>query len=647
MTQPASRAGIAVLAVTRGGARLGGEIAASLGTDCTLHVAERWQDEAPPGAISIVGPLAARVGELFPTVRALVMVLATGATVRLVAPLLGQKQADPAVICVDEAGRHVVALLGGHQSGANALAAQIADAIGAEPVISTASDSLGLPALDTLGADYGWKVEASADVLKRASAAIVAGEAAAVYQDAGSRAIVNDLPPDWPRLSSLEAVAGWPGPRLLITDRAVESALDAATPASPPTILYRPPTLVLGVGCSLGAPAEEIEALARTALADAGLACASVGLLATIDRREQERGIVALAQRLGAPLVTYPADALATVADLPSPSAEVQRHVGTPGVCEPAAILASGGDANALIVTKQRSAHATIAVARRILIEPAGGLVMVGMGPGPLDLMTGRARQAVRNADVVIGYRGYLEMLDRLVAPRRLRPYELGQERERAREAIVLAQAGQQVALVSSGDIGIYGMAGLVFELLDEAALDEAAAADHSAATVTASLSVEVVPGVTAASSANALLGAPLMLDFAAISLSDLLVPGDTIRQRLTGAATGDLVVVLYNPASVRRRQPLAEALAILGAHRPPETPVGLVREAYRPEQSVTLTTLGDLLPEHIDMRTVVVIGSSRTATLGGRMVSRRGYLGPREPVPQPEEQREQGQGTV
>jgi cobalt-precorrin 5A hydrolase/precorrin-3B C17-methyltransferase len=634
VTVPGQRAGIAILAVTRGGARLGGEVAASLGPAATLHVAARWLTEAPAGAVGIAGPLADRVAALFSNVEALVFVLATGATVRLVAPLLGQKQADPAVICVDEAGRHVVALLGGHQSGANTLTAAIADAIGAEPVISTASDALGLPALDTLGVDHTWKIEASPDTLKRAAAAVVAGQVAATYQDAGSGMPLDELPLDWPRVSSVAELLDWNGPRLLVTDRLV--TLPDADPSpdqslnQSPSIVYRPPTLVLGVGCSLGAPADEIEALARDAIAEAGLAWASVGTVATIDRRATEPGVVALAERLGVPLVTYTAVELAAVDGTPTPSAEVQRHVGTPGVCEPAAILASDGDSGALLVPKRRSAHATVAVARRAEIATPGRLWLVGMGPGPLDLMTGRARQSIRRAGVVIGYRGYLEMLCSLVAARRLRPYELGQERERAREAIALARGGKDVALVSSGDIAIYGMAGLVFELLEDEAAPTEAMATGTAGSA-GQLSVEVVPGVTAASSANALLGAPLMLDFAAISLSDLLVPWDTILQRLTGAATGDLVVVLYNPASVRRRQPLTEALAILGAHRPPETPVGLVREAYRPDQSVTLTTLGALVPEQIDMRTVVVIGSSRTATLGDRMVSRRGYQDTRE----------------
>jgi precorrin-3B C17-methyltransferase len=231
--------------------------------------------------------------------------------------------------------------------------------------------------------------------------------------------------------------------------------------------------------------------------------------------------------------------------------------------------------------------------------------------------MTGRARQALRAAEVVIGYRGYLEMLDEIVPSGRQRAYELGQERDRAAEAIRLAHEGRKVALVSSGDIGIYGMAGLVFELMDEQPGHDRVLEPN----------VEVIPGVTAATSAGALLGAPLMLDFAAISLSNLLVPWDSIRRRLTAAAEGDLVVVLYNPASARRRQPFEEALVILREHRPPETPVGLVRDAYRPDQHVTVTTLGDLPVDQVDMRTVVVVGCSGTESLGGRLVTRRGYL--------------------
>lgn len=616
------RAGVAVIAVTRQGTLLGAEIASLLraeyadGTDAevTLHVKSQWQADAPPDAVPFDGPLKERVGEVFPHVETLVFVLAVGATVRLVAPLLGSKRTDPGVICVDDAGQFVIPVLGGHQRDANGLAEAIADVIGATAVVTTASDAAGLPNLDRLGADQDWRVEASPEALKQASAALLAGEQPAVFLARGHRA---SLPAEWPRVDTVEALKGWPGPRIAVTDRLLDQSIIGD---GGPLLVYRPRTLVLGVGCSLNATPEEVESLARTTLVEAGLAWGSIHTVATIDRRLSHPALVQLVWQADAAFFpVFTADELKAVIEAPTPSSEVARHVGTPGVCEPAAILASQG--GALIVPKQKSATATVAVALRPKsVQAAGKLWLVGMGPGPLDLMTPRATKAIRESELVIGYRGYLEMLSELVPERRMRPYELGQERERAADAIKLAEEGHRVAVVSSGDIGIYGMAGLVYELLHEA---DAEAAD---------VEVEVVPGVTAASSANALLGAPLMLDFAAISLSDLLVPWEGIRRRLVAAAEGDLVVVLYNPASARRRQPFEDALAILREHRTPETPVGLVREAYRPEEEVTLLPLEELTVDDVDMRTVVVIGCSRTEVLDGVMVTRRGYLS--EPAP-------------
>lgn len=616
------RSGIAVLAVTRQGTALGAEIAATLRAEhsgqpdvsVSLHTKTQWKDAAPAGAQTFDGSIKERVAELFPDMETLVFVLAVGATFRLVAPLLGRKRDDPGVICVDDAGQYVVPVLGGHQKDANSLAQTIADAIGATPIVTTASDAAGLPNLDLLGKALSWRIEATSETLKLAAAALLDGQEPVVYVQQGQHTPLADLPPEWPRVDSLEGLRGRPTPRIAATDLIIDPSIEAD---GGPLLVYRPPTLVLGVGCSLNALPDDVEALARTTLAEAGLAWGSVHTVATIDRRIEHPALVQLVSRTAASYFPgFSADELRAVTDAPTPSTEVQRHVGTPGVCEPAAILGSqGGD---LIVPKQKSATATVAVARRPqTIRHEGTLSLVGMGPGPLDLMTPRARRAVREADLVIGYRGYLDLLTDLAADGRLRPYDLGQEHERASEAIRAAREGYRVALVSSGDIGIYGMAGLVYEILDESELGS----EHG------QLRVEMIPGITAASSANALLGAPLMLDFAAISLSDLLVPWEGIRRRLTAAAEGDLVVVLYNPASARRRQPFEEALSILRARRSPETPVGLVREAYRADQSVTVTTLGDLAVDQVDMRTVVVIGSARTEVLNGKMVTRRGYL--------------------
>ncbi|MCC7369586.1 MAG: precorrin-3B C(17)-methyltransferase [Chloroflexi bacterium] len=616
------RSGVAVVAVTRQGTRLGAQIVATLRSsldedsdvEIALHIKSQWAGDAPEDAVPFDGSLGPLLADLFPQVETLISVLAVGATVRLVAPLLGKKRDDPGVICVDDAGQFVIPVLGGHQTDANGLAQEIADAIGATAVVTTASDAIGLPNLDRLGSVQQWRMDALPETVKQVSAAALAGQLPTVYFPREFQGPHAELPEAWPRADSLAALRGVSGPRIAITDRVLP---DDLVSDGGPLLVYRPRTLVLGIGCSTDATPDDVESLARRTLSAAGLAWGSVHTVATIDRRLDHPALVRLVwQADAAYFPVFTPEQLAAVPDVPTPSAEVERHVGTPGVAEPAAILASQG--GVLLVPKQKSATATVAVARRgsIALEP-GALWLVGIGPGPLDLIAPRASRAIRSADIVIGYRGYLELLSEIVSESRMRPYDLGQEHERAAAAIRLAQQGRQVAVVSSGDIGVYGMAGLVFELLHEQPPSPAGE----------DISVEVIPGITAASSANALLGAPLMLDFAAISLSDLLVPWDGIRRRLEAAAQGDLVVVLYNPASARRRQPFEDAVAILREHRAPETPVGLVRDAYRDEENVTVTTLAELTVDDVDMRTVVVVGCSRTELLDGVMVTRRGYL--------------------
>ena len=224
--------------------------------------------------------------------------------------------------------------------------------------------------------------------------------------------------------------------------------------------------------------------------------------------------------------------------------------------------------------------------------------------------MTGAAAAALAAADVIVGYRPYLELIADLTAGKRTVAGAMRQETVRAEAAVAAATAGARVAVVSTGDAGVYGMAGLVLELLPEGS----------------PVTVEVVPGVTAASAAAACLGAPLMNDFAVVSLSDLLTPLEVIERRLTAAADGDFVLALYNPRSTRRHEPLRRALAILRARRAPDTPVGLVRNALRDGQEARITTLGELREEDVDMLTLLVVGNGATSVRDGRMVTPRGY---------------------
>jgi precorrin-3B C17-methyltransferase len=246
----------------------------------------------------------------------------------------------------------------------------------------------------------------------------------------------------------------------------------------------------------------------------------------------------------------------------------------------------------------------------------AGILYLVGLGPGSPDLLAPGAAAALEDADVVVGFRGYMEQITSLTAGKEIVAMELGQELERADRAVDLAYGGASVAVVSSGDAGVYGMAGPVFRVLTDRNWD-----GEKARVVT-------VPGVSALQSAASLLGSPLMQDFCAISLSNLLTPWETIKRRLGAAALGDFVVALYNPRSGRRDWQLPEARRILREHRTEDTPVGLVREAYREGQQVVLTDLAGLeaRADEVDMFTTVIIGNSTSYVLNGKMVTPRGY---------------------
>jgi precorrin-3B C17-methyltransferase len=244
----------------------------------------------------------------------------------------------------------------------------------------------------------------------------------------------------------------------------------------------------------------------------------------------------------------------------------------------------------------------------------AGRITVVGIGPGSLNQMTPAARQAVEEADVIVGYWSYLDLISDLNpgAPR----YGGGMRHEvkRAQKAIGLARAGRRVALVSGGDAGIYGMAGLVYEILWAGDCPE--------------VEVEIVPGISALNAAAALLGAPLMTDFAAISLSDYLVPRENILYRLKSAAQADFVLCLYNPCSHSRVDFLEENCRVLANCRKPETPVGVVCNAYRPGLRVDIVPLSGLSAAPVDMRTILVVGNSRTTIENGKMITPRGYAG-------------------
>jgi cobalt-precorrin 5A hydrolase/precorrin-3B C17-methyltransferase len=403
-----------------------------------------------------------------------------------------------------------------------------------------------------------------------------------------------------------------------VTDRAISADSEA--------LVLHPPVLALGIGCERYCPAEEIAALAHDTLAEAGLAAAAVAAIVSIELKTGEPGIHALAERLGVPARFFPASRLlAETPHLTRRSDAAFRATGCWGVAEGAA-LAAAGPGGELVVPRKQSRRATCAIARApsaidamAIGRARGRLAIIGIGPGDPAWRTPEAGALIDGAEDIVGYRLYLDLLGRAIEGKRRHDSAIGAEEERARLALDLAAAGGSVALVSSGDPGIYGLAALVFELIDREARRDWSAVD-----------IVVAPGVSAMQAAAARVGAPLGHDFCAVSLSDLLTPWEVIRARIEAAARADFVVALYNPRSARRPGRLAEAAEILCAHRPPETPVVIARNLGRAGETQRILRLDELPRAAADMLSLVLVGSKQTRLLAGdppRLYTPRGYF--------------------
>ena len=552
--------------------------------------------------------LGPHLAALFRAGTPIVGVCAAGILIRLLGPHLADKGVEPPVLAVSEDGRSVVPLLGGHH-GANRLARTIASALGAHAAITTAGDAALGFALDA--PPPGWRLGEGARV-KAVTAALLAGEPV--------RLVTETASPDW--LTAGSAPFGDTG-RLTVhvTDRRAAPGNDEAD------VTLHPAALALGLGCERGCAPDELIQLAERTLAERGLAPEAVACVASLDLKADEPAVSAVADRLGVPLRLFDAPTLERETPrLTAPSEVVFRAVGCHGVAEAAALACAGAD-GALVQPKTKSARGTCAIARAPAIIEAehcgsgrGRVTVVGIGPGARAWRTPGADAAIAGATDLVGYSRYLDLLGPLPPGCVRHAYPIGAEEERCRAALALAAKGRRVALVSSGDAGVYGMASLLFELLNAPAADPR----------WRGIELAVEPGISALQAAAARAGAPIGHDFCAISLSDLLTPWSAIARRLRAAGEADFVVALYNPASGQRRIPLTQALAILAAHRPADCPVVLARNLGREGEAVSITTLDDLDIDAVDMLTVIVVGNSQTRRVdrGGRawLYTPRGY---------------------
>ncbi|PID36301.1 MAG: precorrin-3B C(17)-methyltransferase [Rhodobacterales bacterium] len=534
-------------------------------------------------------------------------VCAAGILIRAVAPLLSDKRTDPPLIAVPDDGSTAIPLLGGHR-GANRLARDIASALETKPAVTTAGDlALGL-ALDE--PPEGWVLR-NPENAKAVMAALVNGAKARV---SGEKA-------EW--LAGLHSEAtGGEGVDLLCTT--------APTDAPETALVYAPQRYTLGVGCARNCPPEELIALVGRQLTAANITPEAIKCIATLDLKADEPAMHALARHLNLPLRLFDAAELdAETVRTSQPSEVVFAEVGTHGVAENAA-LAAGGKTATLSQPKIKSDMATAALAAApepitaLRGRSRGHLAIVGIGPGQASWRTPEASRLIAEAEELVGYGLYIDLLGPLAAGKKRSDFPLGKEEDRCRYALEEAAKGKRVALISSGDAGIYAMGALVFELMHRG--PEAMGVSDAARRV----EVVSTPGISALQAAAARAGAPLGHDFCAISLSDLLTPREDIIRRLHAAAEGDFVIAFYNPVSMRRRTLLAEARDILLKHRPTDTPVLLASSLGRPEEEIRYRKLAELEVDEVDMLTVVLVGSSNSQLAqlgeGPRMFTPRGY---------------------
>ncbi|MEO0758875.1 MAG: precorrin-3B C(17)-methyltransferase [Cyanobacteria bacterium J06648_16] len=606
---------------------------ASLGQSILFDtwIPEKLTEEATKLSLSpktYTTSLKQQLPKIWQTHNSLLFCLTTGATTRLIAPLLIDKTTDPAIIVIDESAKFIISLCGGHQAGADQLTREIAHLLDAQPVLTGSANRQNLPGIDILGNPYGW-TKGIGD-WTAVSAAIAAQHPVQILQDCGSDLWQHHIPNPHPfqfGFPEFEDRNSVPKPQARVWISATQRSF--SDEADLPKVQWHPRVLHVGIGCERGSAQALIEYAVEQAFEGSHLARGAIATLNTLDLKADEPGLLAFAEAHNLPLRCFTPEQLKDI-PVPNPSDVVEQAVGTPSVAEAAAIVGAtvvgeSDELPELRVKKRVYRHpdyrgaVTVAIAQseREYTGRTGQLSLVGTGPGSLDQITPAAKAAITHADVVIGYKLYVDLIRPLLRPGQIiEALPITQEKRRAERAIELAKWGLTVAVISSGDCGIYGMAGLVLETLKEQNWDGQTP------------TVQILPGISALQSAASRVGAPLMHDFCAISLSDLLTPWEVIQKRVAAAATADFVVALYNPKSKTRTEQIGFVQQTFLQHRSPATPVALARSLYRPDEQITLTTLAEMLNHPIDMLTTVLIGNNSSLIHASWFITPRGYLG-------------------
>ncbi len=550
----------------------------------------------------------------------IVFSLTIGAVTRLIAPLLTDKKTDPAIIIIDPAFKYVICLTGEHQSQGDKLTVLLGELLSAKPIISSASSHLNLPSIDAFGYTFGWQ-RGEGDWTK-VSANITHNQPTLIKQESGLNWWCQNLPINHPFIFSE-------------TKKKAQAMVYIGAKKTPlvdiPVVSWHPKVLWVGIGCERDTSPLLIEKAVNSVLNQYNLERGAIASLVTINIKTDEVGISELAEKWQLPLQTFTAEELNLI-DVPNPSSIVENEVGTKSVAEASALkgaswsnLPENNPLPTLIAPKQifkeegLKGAVTVAIAlSRLEYNPRQGkLYLIGTGPGAIEYLTTAAKTALRDAEIIIGYGLYIDLIKPLLHPSQIIEFSnITQEKQRAERAIALAEWGLKVAVISSGDCGIYGMAGLVLEILANQNWDGKQP------------SLQVFSGITAMQSVAAKIGSPLMHDFCAISLSDLLTPWDVIEKRLHAAAMGDFITTIYNPRSQTRQQQIVTAQNIFLQYRSGNTPVAIARSVTREDENIILTTLEEMLNHPIDMLTTVLIGNSSTRRYHDLLITPRGYLG-------------------
>ena len=523
--------------------------------------------------------------ESFEAGEALIFIGAMGIAVRTIAPLVKDKLKDPPVIVIDELGQNVIPILSGHYGGANELAVEIAKGIKANPVITTATDINNAFSVDVFARENNLEINNKEGIAKVSTKAL-AGKPITIS--------IKGYPPE----EEVDVIISND------VDDFDKSKLGLKQSGS---IEFVDSGIVVGIGCKKGKTFDELRSFLEEMVETLGRELTEITAIATIDIKEEEEGIKALSKVLSVPVLTFDSAILEKVEGEFSSSDFVKSITGVDNVCERAALATTFGKGD-MILSKTSRDGMTLAM---VELKKEKTIYVVGMGPGAHESMTKEAEDALNKADVIIGYTVYLDLLKDRYSHKEMLSTPMKQEVDRCRMCFDEANKGKTVAMVCSGDAGIYGMASIMYEISQE---------------YDGEWNLEIVPGITAAISGAAVLGAPLNHDFAIISLSDLLTPWEKIERRLRAASEGDFAIAIYNPSSKKRKDYLKKACDILLENYEPERPCGYVKNIGREGTEYKICTLRELRDEEVDMFTTVFIGNSMTKVIDDKLVTPRGY---------------------